>query len=437
MLSDFRLRRPTIEEPQQLKAHFENILTTYFSADPKANIVRALLRNVFDGNDTVIDMAALSGTEIPYALNIFAMREHIEARMLLTDRIQMRASDQHLDFIIDDISAWPLLKVINFALLLAIPSRRRIAIVASIRNEGISILEWIAHHRSLGIDDIFIYTNNNTDCSTELLRILAQSDIIQLIDNTVGPDVPPQVKAYEHSTHFLAALRDFEWVFYLDADEFFIPRCEPGLAIDDFFIKFFGQFSHDPPSAIAFNWKWFGSENAFEKEDGLLLNRFEHSIHNRHVKSLVKTNAVLSMKPLHCPIMFRGCRTVDSQFNHLEPITTQTDPVYGTGQINHYWNKSFQEFIIKKFRGRGAVGSKDSQRDFSSFFDWGTNGTRGNYDPPPQRVVNRTQREYTKLLAIPGVGDELTAIRSAFENTIAKIDEKLDLKMIYKKFGRN
>jgi hypothetical protein len=117
-------------------------------------------------------------------------------------------------------------------------------------------------------------------------------------------------------------------------------------------------------------------------------------------------------------------------------MATQIKPIYGSGQVNHYWNKSFQEFVIKKFRGRGAVASTETQRDFSTFFDWGANDRRGNYDPPPELVVNRTQAAYDELLGLPGVKDDLRTINEVFAETIAAIDQNLDLKTIYRKRGR-
>ena len=58
--------------------------------------------------------------------------------------------------------------------------RKRAAVVTSIRNEGVALLEWVAHYRVLGFDTIFIYTNDNTDGSIALLERLAEHGIIRL-----------------------------------------------------------------------------------------------------------------------------------------------------------------------------------------------------------------------------------------------------------------
>mgnify|MGYP003365642532 FL=1 len=58
--------------------------------------------------------------------------------------------------------------------------RKKSCIVTTARNEGIYMLEWISHYKSIGFDHIFIYTNGNNDGSEEMLEILAENGIITL-----------------------------------------------------------------------------------------------------------------------------------------------------------------------------------------------------------------------------------------------------------------
>jgi hypothetical protein len=438
VLGDFRRLNPGFEQPETLRCLLEGIVFRYFLRDTNAELAAKLFDYLFAEGANPVGSAGLSNTaDSVYLSNIISFRERIKNRTYIeASGVRISSASRNADFLAESITEWPLLRVINFALLLAIRPSKRAAVVTSIRNEGVSILEWVAHYRSLGFDEIFVYTNNNTDGSAPLLLKLAKSGAIRLIENDVDPAVAPQVKAYEHSLHLLPELRQYRWVFYLDADEFFIPRCEPGLNVDDFFIKLAADCKDSPPSAIAFNWKWFGSENAYDRTNGFLLRRFVHSIHNEHVKTLTQVSCILSMRMLHCPILFDGCSTVDSKFDPVTAMKSQVKPVYGTGQINHYWNKSFQEFVIKKFRGRGAVGAAGSQRDFSAFFDWGANSNRGNFDPPPSLVVNRTQAAYEILREKAGVADELAAIDAAMYSRIAEFDKQLDLRQIYDRRGK-
>jgi hypothetical protein len=438
LLTEFRARRPSLNGPDDLRRMLESLVFRYFCEDPNAAVAARLFERLFKGRGYPPSMAELTPTDRLYAANILAMRPHVQARCFVTDHSHSITSIAgEADDIVDKVGDWSLLKIINFALLLAVRPQHRAVIVTSVRNEGIGLLEWIAHHRSLGFDEIIVYTNNNTDGSQELLEILARHQIIRLINNTVGPQASPQRKAYEHSLHLLPLLRQYRWAFYLDADEFFIPHCGPGFDLGDFFVQLGHRFGLEPPAAISFNWKWYGSENAFEKSDGLVLRRFGHSIHNTHVKSLVRLDSVLSMNSLHCPVLFKDCVTVDSQFLTVPPMSTTLEPSYQWGQVNHYWNKSFHEFVIKKMRGRGAVTSTGAQRDFSNFFEWGANGRRGDEDLPHEYILTRTQAAYERLRAIDGVNAALATISQSFARTIDDIDRQSNLREIYERRGRS
>ena len=43
------------------------------------------------------------------------------------------------------------------------PGRGRRAIVSAMRNEGLWLLEWLAYHKAIGFDPIFVATNDCTD----------------------------------------------------------------------------------------------------------------------------------------------------------------------------------------------------------------------------------------------------------------------------------
>ena len=97
------------------------------------------------------------------------------------------------------------------------------------------------------------------------------------------------------------------------------------------------------------------------------MERFIHSIHNEHVKSLVRLSDTLSMHRVHVPVLVDGKSMVDSTFSQVRP-SIHMKPTYGAGQINHYWNKSFEEFMLKRARGRISAGFGAPPLDVSSFF---------------------------------------------------------------------
>ena len=45
-------------------------------------------------------------------------------------------------------------------------------IITTMKNEGPFILEWLAYHRAIGVDDFLIYTNDCTDGTDTMLDLL-------------------------------------------------------------------------------------------------------------------------------------------------------------------------------------------------------------------------------------------------------------------------
>ncbi len=56
-------------------------------------------------------------------------------------------------------------------------------IVTTMKNEGPFILEWIAYHRAIGVDDFLVYTNDCTDGTDDMLKLLDQHGIVQHREN--------------------------------------------------------------------------------------------------------------------------------------------------------------------------------------------------------------------------------------------------------------
>jgi len=48
----------------------------------------------------------------------------------------------------------------------------RLCVVSTMRNEGPFVLEWVAHYKALGFDDIVVCTNDCEDTTAELLLVL-------------------------------------------------------------------------------------------------------------------------------------------------------------------------------------------------------------------------------------------------------------------------
>ncbi len=435
-LARFHSERPSTDHPARLHQQLAALAEHNFSADPSLATAMEVLDCLFNERDAAKPLSRLTGRDFIFAANLLRLPQFV-AKSLQPSQpgASIHKSNQSEDCLADDADDWSVFRILNLAAMGSIPASRRAAIVTSVRNEGLSILEWLAHHRAAGFDAFYVYSNDNTDCSWDLLRTLADHGLINLIENEVSDGVRVQAKILEHSLHLLPELRAFEWVFYIDVDEFFMSRCEPGLTLDAFFRQLDQTFPASKPSAVCFNWKWFGSENAFRLTDGLLLERFVYSIHNEHVKSLVRLRDVLSMRQVHIPILMDGAWLANSQLERTDP-SIKMKPIYATGQLNHYWNKSFEEFMLKRARGRISAGLNGAPLEFASFFDWGANSRRGNFDPPQERVLDRVKPEYRNLLDMPGVEIALQTVRARCKAMLEELDSELGIEELYQRRGR-
>ena len=302
-------------------------------------------------------------------------------------------------------------KALNLALMRLIRPTRTAAAVISAKNEGCFLLESVAHSRAIGFEHVFLYTNDNTDGSEALLDALGRTGFVTVIHNQIGPLASPQVKAYEHSIHLLRALRDFEWVSYFDVDEFLIPAAHfdysisPRLAARE--RRYPGHAALPGgrrPAAICFNWHWYGSQGEVRQRDGLVQERFTHSAASPIVKSLARLAAIDSMALIHMP----GPPQLALVNAALDPIavgldchTPPPDPAHG--KLNHYYQKSFEEFGIKSHRGRGGAPGGLEGKGLDTFFAWDVPATAANHHPTPPCLLARVHGELAALLATPGL----------------------------------
>lgn len=295
------------------------------------------------------------------------------------------------------------LKTMNLALMRMARPNRDIAIVATARNEGPYLVEWVAHYISLGFDRIFIYTNDNTDGSDILLNIFHKENLITLIKNEVSSSVSPQLKAYEHSIHLLKELREFEWVAYFDIDEFLILDDKYNHSIYEYMLDMRRHMIGSKPGAIFIHWDWYGSNGAIHYERGLVQERFKLRKDYGVVKSIVHLPSISHMDDVHIPdhdLLF-----INSSFKQAWTINYAVDPIdYGGARLNHYFQRSFQEFMLKKQRGSGLALEDYNPREVNIFFEWEpVLGKNGDILGTPEKSISRVKSEMRKIRAIPGV----------------------------------
>ncbi|MGA7801454.1 MAG: hypothetical protein WCC36_11650 [Gammaproteobacteria bacterium] len=122
-------------------------------------------------------------------------------------------------------------------------------------------------------------------------------------------------------------------------------------------------------------------------------------------KSVTKLRHVTSMFQVHFPIFDRDGGLYDTKF---APIIQSVDwhrkqKTGEGGWTEHFWTKSFTEFLVKKRRGE-ALGLTDSffLRAYETFFQWTRPWTPESHAPWPEVMLARTKERMARFAVKPG-----------------------------------
>ena len=92
-------------------------------------------------------------------------------------------------------------------------------IVTCMKNEAPFMLEWFAYHLSIGFDKVLLYTNDCDDKTDAIADRLAELGLCEHLENPKIGQQRPQAVAM-HDMFKREIVKDAEWVFFADCDEF-------------------------------------------------------------------------------------------------------------------------------------------------------------------------------------------------------------------------
>lgn len=225
------------------------------------------------------------------------------------------------------------------------PPKYYLSVCAIAKNEGPYFKEWLEWHLGKGVEKFYIYDNESTDGTRELLEPYIRSGIV---DYKYWPGHRQQLAAYDDclENNRLSS----RWMAFIDLDEFIVPVRDASILE---FLKGLESFA-----AVEINWLVYGSGGRKEKTPGTMMERFrfhskpEHYL-NRHVKSIVNPRRVFTMIGCHEVARISG----DTADSHGQPVRRhfrEREPQQDVIRINHYAVRSYEEFIEKQARGRAS-----------------------------------------------------------------------------------
>lgn len=220
-----------------------------------------------------------------------------------------------------------------------------LSVCAIAKNEGPYFEEWIEWHLAHGVEKFYIYDNESTDNTGDLLEPYIKRNIVEY---KYWPGRKMQLAAYDDC---LAKHRfSSRWIAFIDLDEFIVPVKDKSITE---FMKRLESFC-----AVEINWLIYGSNGRKTKTPGTMMERFKrHSlpnhILNRHVKTIVNPRRVYNMIGAHEAARISG-HTADSHGNPIKKNFRRREPQQDIIRINHYAVRSFEEFVEKQARGRAS-----------------------------------------------------------------------------------
>ena len=218
-----------------------------------------------------------------------------------------------------------------------------LTVCAIAKNEGPYFEEWIEWHRKMGVEKFYIYDNESTDNTKEILAPYIESGLVEYI---YFPGKRRQLPAYDNC--FEKNRFEARWIAVIDLDEFIFPIQDKNIPE---FLKRFEDYS-----VVEINWLIYGSGGAKEKTQGGVMERFKrHSVPNhylnKHVKSIINPRYVFNMIGCHEAAKISG-QAADSHRNPIKKYFRNRPPQQDVIRINHYAVKSYAESIEKLARGK-------------------------------------------------------------------------------------
>lgn len=282
------------------------------------------------------------------------------------------------------------------------PKSARFLITTCMKDEGPFIIEWLAWHKSIGIEDFVIFTNDCTDGTDLLLDRLEEMDLLRHLPNpalaTGSSEFQPLALAY---TPHLSEFKNADFYISMDVDEFINIRLGKGHMAD--LLADTGPFD-----ALSISELNHGSNKIEEYKPGLMIEQFPRHQREtpgefrarRGVKTIVRLGSKIKHIRNHRPDLRHDAGDVRWLNGSGEEISSLHDDPEQNGidvrgsykkvVLDHFPLRSLNSYLVKMFRGDVVVKNKmvsqrywrqrDRDSDLSSNFNRQKAGFQKEYD---------------------------------------------------------
>ena len=290
--------------------------------------------------------------------------------------------------------------------------KHKYTILSMMKDEGHSLVEWVAYHKHIGFDNICVYTNNCGDGTDDMLIRLEELGWVQHFRNDVPEGKKPQPNALALGTKN-PEVTDSEWILTMDADEFLSIKVGRGW-VDDLVERM------DPDAdAIAITWRFFGANDVTDWNPGLVTETYTRGapdifkkgwgvktmfkpyrdmklgIHRPHIRKAKQEPA--NAKLLFDQLWLNGSgKPMPDEFSLSGWRSTKPTLGYKWVELNHYAVKSYEAYLLRRVRGN--VNNKEDKYNAAYFALFNRNEEE---HTNATRHANAVKRKMQEILSDP------------------------------------
>lgn len=261
----------------------------------------------------------------------------------------------------------------------------RHSIVTMMKDEGPFLLEWLAYHRMIGFDAVWVYSNDCRDGSDAMLDRLAEMGLVHHIRNRVPGGKKPQPHALTLAQN-TPAVADTDWLIVMDADEFLHVKTGDGR------VGALIDACPDATQGIAITWRMMGSSGHEAWYPGPVLTSYTRGAPDDFrkgwgVKTLFRPFAGLKLG-IHRPTIkgarrdadamarLRGMAWVNGSGRPMPPSfmasgwrSSAATIGYELAEIAHFATRSLDSYLLRGDRGNVNLKAGKYDATYFAVFD--------------------------------------------------------------------
>jgi Glycosyl transferase family 2 len=249
-------------------------------------------------------------------------------------------------------------------------------VITTMKNEGAFLLEWVAHHKALGFDNILICTNDCADPTRDMALRLQEMGLARHHNTKAWAATSIQRSALKQAKRY-AEVTQADWLYVCDADEFLTVKFGDGT------VQALTAAASAGTEVISTPWRIFGPNGQLDYHEGPITQQFTHArrtvpvghISPAYPKSLFRGLENIHRIGIHAPVPRAELgRDLRAELPGGQPMVRQHHKIfvqadYRFAQVNHYALRSRDSFLVKRDRGRVNHTLQSMDMDYWRRFD--------------------------------------------------------------------